>query len=340
MEIQTGTVLGRYRVGALLGESGPSITWRAVHLEDGSDRAIKLVQQRNPAFLERLRRAAEAQQRVAHTNLVRVDEVLEVNGLPALVMEYVDGGTLEDWLAAERRPLGQLLAVFRGIVQGVGAAHDAELVHRNLKPAKILLARRGEHVVPKVNDFTLVKVEGGGAKLTQLGMSFGTPQYMAPEQFRDVSGVDRRADLFALGAILYEMVVGERAFHGNNVVDIYQQVAARSYAKPAEKVPDLPPVVADVIDRLLSPDKEERPASSDELLALLYGTGELDAALGPWDTVPAAFDEDDPVDDLDDDEPLPTRRSWVLPVIAAIVVVLALLSLPCCMGAWLYLPTG
>jgi serine/threonine-protein kinase len=283
MSLEPGQVIGRYKVESTLGQGALAVTFKVVDPVDGTPYALKMMYSRDEQFRERLRRAGEAQSRVLHPNLVRVVETLEIEGAPGLVMEFVDGPTLEDWLKTGRPSLGLALKVFRGIVEGVSAAHGAGLVHRNLKPAKILLHEEGDDWLPKVNDFALVKIEGaeksGNKALTQLGVSFGTPQYMAPEQFRDVSGVDHRADLFALGAILYELVCGMRAFDGNNLLAIYQKSAQGQYKSPAEVVPGLPQPVSDAIQRCLKVDPKLRPASCDELLELLYGGGKLDAVM-------------------------------------------------------------
>lgn len=303
------------------------MTWRAVHVEDGTDHAIKVVFNRDPALQERIRRAAEAQQRLNHPNLVRVDEVLEVDGAPAVVMEFVRGGDLETWLA-ERRPIGQVLAVWRDVARGVGAAHAEGLVHRNLKPAKVLLEVDGAHVAAKVNDFTLVKIADSGKQLTQMGVSFGTPQYMAPEQFRDVSAVDARADLFALGAILYEMVTGKRAYEGSGVIDIYKQVAAKQYRPPQELVPDVPDAVVATIERLLEPDPTKRPADVTEALELLFDSSEVEELVAPYEAAPPApaVDDGEDFEALANEAPPPKQVPIGLLVAVGAAVFVALVA--------------
>jgi eukaryotic-like serine/threonine-protein kinase len=282
MSLEPGQVIGKYKVESTLGQGALAVTFKVVDAE-GHPFALKVMYSRDESFRERLRRAGEAQSKVLHPNLVRVIETFETEGAPALLMEYVNGPDLEGWLKQGRPPLGQALKVFRGIVEGVDAAHQAGMVHRNLKPAKILLHIDDGAITPKINDFALVKLNEGAAKggkaLTQLGVSFGTPQYMAPEQFRDVSGVDHRADLFALGAILYELVTGVRAYDGGNLLAIYQKSAQGQYKHPRELVPDLPPSVATAIEKCLKVDPKLRPASCGELLQLVYGNGVLDAIL-------------------------------------------------------------
>ncbi len=289
MSLEPGQVVGKYTVESTLGQGALAVTFKVVDAA-GAPCALKVMYSRDENFRERLRRAGEAQSRVLHPNLVRVIETFETEGAPALLMEYVDGPDLEAWLKQGRPPLGAALRMFRGIVEGVNAAHQAGLVHRNLKPAKILLQHHDGGFVPKINDFALVKInEGGAAKggkaLTQLGVSFGTPQYMAPEQFRDVSGVDHRADLFALGAILYELVTGVRAYDGGNLLAIYQKSAQGQYKPARELVPDLPPSVSLAIEKCLKVDTKLRPDSCDELVQIIYGDGSLDALMAAKEEV-------------------------------------------------------
>ena len=281
MSLEPGQVIGRYRVESTLGQGALAVTFKVVDPANNVPYALKMMYSRDEQFRERLKRAGDAQSRVVHPNLVRVFETLEIEGAPGLVMEFVDGPALEDLLKQGRQPLSTALKTFRGIVSGVQAAHEAGLVHRNLKPAKILLHKEGDEWIGKISDFALVKIEGApkGKALTQMGVSFGTPQYMAPEQFRDVSGVDHRADIFALGAILYELVCGVRAFDGSNLLAIYQKSAQGQYKSPKDIVPDLPQPVITAIERCLKVDAKLRPASCAELLEMLYGGGKLDEAM-------------------------------------------------------------
>ncbi len=320
MELATGSVIGEYRIGALLDEDGETITYRVVRLEDGEDFVVRIVMRQKGDYRERLQRAAEeAKARLDHPNVVRVHDVIEVEGHSAVVMDFVNGSDLATWLEAHHPPVQVALHVFKGIVRGLGAAHEAGMVHRNLKPAKILVGEHRGGMSARINDFTLVKIEkAGGKKLTQMGIAFGTPQYMAPEQFRDVSGVDRRADLFALGCILYEMVCGERTFPGKDIMTIYQAVSTGDFVPPREHVADLPDNVSNAIEALLQIDPKKRPGSCDELLEILYGSAE-----------PSSHGRDP---DEDDDEALEVR-SDTGPMVLAAVGALVLTSVVCGGGA-------
>jgi len=279
MELKKGEVYGDYKMGPMLSKGTMSVTYGAIHTEARTRHALKLMFGADDQFLQRLKRGGEAQRSLVHDNLVRVTELAEIETVPTLVMEYVNGTSLDRWLE-EPHPLAECMTVFRGMVQGVGHAHKAGIVHRNLKTEKILLDLSGAEPVAKVNDFILVKLENdGGGQLTQMGVSFGTPQYMAPEQFRDVSAVDERADLYALGCILYEMVCGRRAFEGTEIIEIYMAASAGEYPRPKELKPNLPHRIDEVLVSLLSVHIEKRPESCNKLLDILYGDGKLDGEI-------------------------------------------------------------
>ncbi|MEQ1564872.1 MAG: serine/threonine-protein kinase, partial [Myxococcota bacterium] len=278
--LEIGSTAGRYTVTSLLADGDLAVTYKVE--ADGIPYALRLLVIRDSGFSERLRRAAAAQQGLHHPNLVRVIEVIEVdpsgtkkNGAPGVVTEFVEGGNLERWIAAGPHRAADVLVLFRQMVEGVRAAHEAGLLHRNLKPSKVLVGRDA-HGMPQVriSDFLLGKVRAAdkGAAVTQLGTTFGTPQYMSPEQFRGAATVDERGDLFSLGCLLYEMATGQRAFTGKNLLEVYQQVAGCDYAPIDEVRPELPPWVGEIVDDLLTPDPDERlqtaAALADKLRAL------------------------------------------------------------------------
>ena len=205
------------------------------HAQLDSLHAIKVLFITAPQIRERLLREGRVQANLRHPNIVSVTDVLEVQGAPALVMEYVDGPALDAWLLEHKPTIDEALWLFRGIVRGVSAAHERGVVHRDLKPANILLSRTNEGIVPKVTDFGLVKSVSDTKGHTQTGLALGTPEYMAPEQIRDASEVDQRADMFALGCILYELVCHRRAFGRPDKMSTFNAIVSgsrRAYANP------------------------------------------------------------------------------------------------------------
>jgi serine/threonine protein kinase len=274
--LRIGETLDRYRIEALIGQGGMAAVYRARHLQLGSEHAIKVLFITAPQLRERMFREGQVQARLRHPNIVQVTDVLLIQGAPALVMEYVDGPALDAWLADNRPTLDESLWLFRGILRGVAAAHDGEVVHRDLKPANVLLAPTHEGLVPKVADFGLVKSvseqsrQGTGRVNTQTGVALGTPEYMAPEQIRDASEVDQRADLWALGCILYELVCHRRAFGGPDKIAIFNAIVAGQYEPPRRLVDDLPPNIALAIRSLLEVDPDKRLARCQDVHDLLY----------------------------------------------------------------------
>jgi len=270
--LETGQVLDRYRVDSELGAGGVATVYKVIHTRLGSEHALKVVMVPTEAQKKRLLQEGRTQANIRHPNLVTVTDVLEIGDSPALVMEYVNGPSLDEWLEDSQPDLNERMQMFAGIVKGVGAAHAAGLVHRDLKPSNVLIAQTADGLLPKVTDFGLVKPseKADGSPITQPGL-IGTPQYMAPEQINE-EVVDQRADMFALGCILYEMVCGQRAFDTDDHIEAYNRILAGDFTSPEIVNHNLPPLVSSAIRRLLRTDPTTRPANCDVLLNMLFGT--------------------------------------------------------------------
>jgi len=254
--------------------------FRVRHVDRGTVHALKYLALPARKVRQRLLREAEVQTRLSHPNVVTLTEVIEIEGDPGLVMEYVDGPSLAAWLETHKPSAQEAEALFRGIVAGVAHAHRRGLVHRDLKPANVLLARTAQGLVPKVADFGIAKVlestsprAGDTSGLTRTGMSLGSPPYMAPEQIRDARSVDRTADIWSLGAILYELVLHRRAFDGNDVLAVLNAAQAASYPPPRTIKADLPERFVRVIEGCLKADPEARFESAEDVVAALEDGG-------------------------------------------------------------------
>jgi len=271
--LEPGDQVEKYVVEALLGEGGMAAVYRVRHTTLDTLHALKVLTLSGKGLTERLVDEGKVQASLLHPNVVRVVDVVEVDGQPGLVMDYVDGPDLDQWIASARPDADTAEAVFRGIVAGVKAAHDRGLIHRDLKPANVLLAtgRDGE-LVPKVADFGLSKAIAGDTdrRKTRSGMPMGTPAYMAPEQIRDAANVDARADIFSLGCILHELMAHVPAFDGEDAMSIFNAVLDDE-RQPLAELSEVPPRVARTVDRPLVGDREQRLSSCDELLAVLDG---------------------------------------------------------------------
>ena len=270
--LQQGTVVDRYTVEGLLGQGGMAMVLRVRHNQLGTQHALKVLTLVGSASIrERLVQEGRVQANLRHPNVVAVTDLVTLSdGHPGLIMEMVQGPSLEQLLHPQRLTLQQIDELARGILLGVAEAHRHGLVHRDLKPANILLEPADGTYVPKVADFGLAKILAGDAhsRGTRTGASMGTPQYMAPEQVRDSKNVGPAADIFALGAILYELITGQRAFDGEDLLAIYNAVAACRYAPIAELAPEAPPRWSRAIEAALQVDDEARPESVEALLAL------------------------------------------------------------------------
>lgn len=273
MELATGAIVDRYTVEGVLGEGGMAIVYLCRHNQLGTRHALKVLTMSSRAIKERLVQEGQVQATLRHPNIVAVTDIVVINGSPGLVMEYIEGPSLDDLLDQQNLTYEQADALVEGILAGVGHAHAKGLIHRDLKPANIMLSLEGNQLVPKVADFGLAKLLEGDDKKsrTRTGSTMGTPQYMSPEQVEDSKNVDHRTDVFACAAILYEMVTGHRAFSGESLYKIFGAVATGEYRNPRELRPDLPDRMVDAILGGLTPDKDDRIQTVDELLAVWRG---------------------------------------------------------------------
>ncbi len=281
--LEPGAIVGPYKVETLLGKGGIAAVYKVRHRNLRSAHALKVLFTTDPDSKDRLLREGRVQASLRHPNIVAVTDVMEVDGAPALVMEYVSGPSLFNWLGENRPDEDVALELFRGIVLGLQAAHEAGVVHRDLKPENVLLAPTNDGLIPKVCDFGLVKLLSGRTN-TLSGVGFGTPEYMAPEQIQDAANVDSRADLWALGCLLYEIVTGRSAFVADDVAKIYDKVRAADYDDPTRYCPDLDPRIQECIRWLLEVDPDRRIGSAREVFDMLYersATGQLGSPSNP-----------------------------------------------------------
>lgn len=278
--LQPGDQVGRYRVVRAVGKGGMARVYLVQDGEDGSSWALKVLTLDEPGLVERFVDEAQMQSTLDHPNLVRARELHSVGPRLGIVMQFVEGPTLDQWLhdnpeATER----QRLDLAQGILAGVGAAHQAGLVHRDLKPGNVLLEPNGDGWVPRVTDFGLAKLKGVGSR-TQTGVAMGTPRYMAPEQIMDAKSVDSRADVYALGALFYELFTGRPAFGHATFAEAYQALKEAGYRDPVEL--GVSKRVSAAIRKALEPDVEARVQSCRDLSDLLDGRAPYSVRRRRW----------------------------------------------------------
>ncbi len=273
-----GTVLSeRYRLDALLGEGGMGKVYAAEHVLMKKRLAVKVLHRELtlvPEVVARFEREAMAAANIDHPNVAAATDFGRLpDGSVFLVLEFVQGRSLREEIAAGAMPVERALNIARQIASGLRGAHGHGIVHRDLKPENVMLVERdGDPDFVKVLDFGVAKVPIGevpavtGTPISRAGMVFGTPEYMAPEQALG-EPVDGRADLYALGVMLFEMLAGDRPFLSESPVGILGQQLSQAPPLFADRVGHgvVPPVVERAVHGLLARDKDRRPASAREV---------------------------------------------------------------------------
>jgi hypothetical protein len=260
-----GERLGPYIIGERLGSGGMGVVHRARHERLGRDVAIKALPGAAPLrgdALQRFEREARLLATLDHPNVATVHDFLVVGGRPYLVLELIDGECLSERIARGPLPLGDALSVARGIAAALEEAHGTGVVHRDLKPGNVKIDTRGR---VKVLDFGLAKAFGPGEKgssfSTGVSALLGTPGYMSPEQARGAE-VDARADVWAFGCVLYEMLSGVRAFDGPTASDAIAAVL-RDEPSPSRLPSSTPAVLRELVSRCLEKDPARRPRTME-----------------------------------------------------------------------------
>ena len=294
-DIDPGVRIGRYVVLERLGAGGMG------HVYLGDDTGLHrkvalkcLTASGNAGDLRaKILREAQAAARINHPNIAVVHDVVEHDGRPFLVMEYVEGENLAAVLRRERPAIGTILAMGRQLASALSAAHANGIIHRDLKPANIQVTPGGS---VKILDFGVAQAmsaaatesettaeaipQADGATLRSRGVLVhpGTPAYMSPEQMFG-QPIDERSDIFSLGVVLYEMATGHRPYSAENPLDVALALS-RTLLPPIDVGPNLPPEVSDVFGKMLAVRVEERYQTAAELEAAIAALPEL-AGAGP-----------------------------------------------------------
>ena len=268
--LKPGDVIGKYRVVRCLGIGGMGEVHLVTHLQLHVERALKLLRLdkgvRNSVFAERFLREARIASRIQHKNVISVFDVEnDVNsGFLYIVMEYVKGNSLQGILQNGSLEEDQAVHIISEVVNGLSAAEEMGLVHRDIKPSNIMISQDGE---VKLADMGIAKAIGDdvGVTLTMENSLVGTPAYCSPEQCRNAHNVDVRADIYSLGATLYEMVTGLPPFDGVNSFDTIAHVLSDEPTKPRRLNPSLSAGLETLILKMMSKDPADRPQNITEL---------------------------------------------------------------------------
>ena len=286
-----GSVVDRFVVESTLGAGALAVVYLVRHQSLSTRHALKVLHH-PPTGGDDLLWAG----RLIHPNLVRVIDVVDVDGGRGLVAEWVPGAPLDLFLTRHAPTLDEADDLARGILAGVAAAHAAARVHGGLKPSNVLLDSRTEAPIPKVSNLGMVQALGVGH----------SPAHMAPEQIDLDRSVDPRTDVFALGAVLFELVAGHPAFASSSTADL----AARRHARPPPIPDGLPAGMRAAITAALDPDPDRRPADAAVLLGI-WSEGR--PAPGPevWTKAGrAAAAAPRGADDTVQPPPRPPQRRW------------------------------
>ena len=271
-------VRGKYRVLARVGKGGMGVVYKATHIVFEEVWALKVMAAHlaaDPKFVRRFRQEAQVTRKLQHINTVRVQDFDQAeDGSPFIVMDYIEGVSLRQLLQATKGPLpiARALWIARGMAEGLNAAHSLGMVHRDIKPENILLARDSEgRDVPKILDFGIVAMREGSTSLSQ-GLLL-TAAYGSPEQWRGMKAadLDGRADLYALGVSLYEMLAGRLPFHAHTDAGWMHAHLEETPPPPSQFNAELAqlPAIDELVLKLLAKERDNRPKDAQAFLGEL-----------------------------------------------------------------------
>jgi serine/threonine protein kinase len=266
MSISAGQQLGPYLVQEQVGKGGMATVFKAYHARLDRHVAIKVIHpayKDDPGFTARFEREAQIVAKLEHPGIVPVYDYAEDAGQPYLVMKYVEGQTLRRLLSGGPLPLEEISRIMGAVANALTYAHGRGVLHRDIKPSNIILGNDG---TPYLTDFGLARIAQAGESTMSADMILGTPQYISPEQARGERNLDARTDVYSLGIILYEMVVGRVPFSADTPYAIVHSHIYTAPPRPSEMNPEIPVAVEQVLLKALAKDPAERYQSATEMM--------------------------------------------------------------------------
>lgn len=263
--------IGKYKIVEMVAKGGMGIVYKAKHPNLKHELVIKKLTIRgNKVILDRFKREARLLLELQHANIVRMYDYFTEGSFHYIVLEFVDGMALDKLL----KKVGKFswptaLLLLRDSCKALQFAHSKGVIHRDIKPANILISKKGEI---KLADFGIAASEKENTVdegITQVGVTLGTPAYMPPEQFEDSKNVDARADIYAMGIMLYEMVTGKKPYSGNMVPETIIQINKGQYAAPKKLEPELPPTISRLIKKMMNAKPNKRFKDVESVLKVV-----------------------------------------------------------------------
>ena len=308
--VAIGATLGHYRIETVLGHGGMGIVYRALDMKLNRPVAVKFLSEKvaDEEARRRFQQEAHTASSLNHPNILTVHDTGEWEGQHYVVTEFVDGGTLSAWANQGQRSWRQCVELLQGVAEGLAAAHEARILHRDIKPGNILVAQNGH---AKLADFGLAKLDKDssiGEMQTGTGVIVGTTAYMSPEQATGQK-CDVRSDIFSLGIVLYEMLAGKHPFEGKSSLEMVQKILQHD---PTDLDDSIPAALRNIVGKALEKEPNDRYQSARELAVDLRRVSRRSDPSNTAGTTPAP--------------PMPQRRNlwWISAVaiffIAAVAV--------------------
>jgi serine/threonine-protein kinase len=253
-----GKTIQGYKIIQVLGRGGMGIVYRAYEINLERYVAIKFLKNEifdNPNMRERFKREAKNQAKMNHQNIVTVYGFLDYEGMLGIVMEYVEGNSLDKIIFSKRRlHMDDVIYLMKQILDAVGYAHGKGFIHRDIKPSNIIITKDG---MAKIMDFGISKSVFDDSSVTRTGAKVGTPFYMSPEQIKG-HNVTYKTDIYALGCTLYEMITGDPPFMGDSEFEVLEAHTKKEPPLIHKKFPDIPPIVDEIVGKALAKNPDER----------------------------------------------------------------------------------
>lgn len=281
--MRPGDLIGeRFLVEHLAGVGGMGEVYRAIDQSTGAAVALKVLRELNLESSERLSQEARVLENLSHPHIVKyVAHGITPSGAPYLAMEWLDGESLTTRLTRAGLRMEEAVALALYVAQALAVAHSQGIVHRDVKPSNLFL-QHGDIDRIKVLDFGVARDHGGSRRLTLTGSIVGTPGYMAPEQARaNKRAVDARADVFSLGAVLFECLTGRPAFEGEHAIAVLASLLLSDAPRVRSIRPDVPEILDDLVARMLAKDPDERPVDGAAVAAELAKIGRIEGGSTP-----------------------------------------------------------